>query len=144
MAIVMKIPRQLVPTMGQRAIATRVKFRSGSPSTLGEKVASGLLLRFGSIDCVNNNLSCFEKGFDNGGSFLDVGGHRFYVAVTKPFLEEVTNIFDPLCDASSSYSKSSNLDAMVEVLSLGEEEGGDLPRAHRSNALLHRSMLLCS
>jgi hypothetical protein len=121
-----------------------VKFRLGSPSTLGEKVASGLLLRFGTIGCVNDNLSCFEKGFDNGGSFLDVGGHHFYVAITKPFPEEVTDVFDPLCDAGSSYSESSNLGAMVEVLSLGKEEGGDLPRARRSNALLHRSMLLRS
>jgi hypothetical protein len=134
----------LVPTVGKRATTTGVKFRSGSPSTLGEKVASGLLLRFGTIDCVNDNLSCFEKGFDNGGSFLDVGGHRFYVAVTKPFPEEVTDVFDPLYDAGSSYSESSNLGAMVEVLSLGEEEGGDLPRARRLNALLHGSMLLRS
>jgi hypothetical protein len=44
--------------------ATGVKFWSGSPSTLGEKVASGLVLRFGTLDCVNDNLACFEKGFD--------------------------------------------------------------------------------
>jgi hypothetical protein len=34
-------------------------------------------------------------------------------------------MLDPLCDASSSYSESSDLGAMVEVMALGDEEGGD-------------------
>jgi hypothetical protein len=105
-----------------------VKFRPGSPSTLGEKVASGLVLRFSTIDCINNNLDCFEDGFSDSGSFLDVDGHRFYVTVAKPFPEEVTDVSDPCCDAGSSCSESSNLGAMVEVLALGDEEGGDSPR----------------
>jgi hypothetical protein len=112
-------------------MATRVKFRPGSPSTLGEKVASGLVLRFGTLDCINDNLACFESCFNDSGSFLDVGGHRFYVAVPKPFLEEVTDVSDPLCDTGSSCSESSNLGAMVEVLALGDEEGGDPPRNAR-------------
>jgi hypothetical protein len=90
-------------------------------------VASGLIPRFGTVDYVNDNLACFENGFDNYGSFLDVGGHRFYVAISKPFLEEVTDVSDPFCDAGSSCSESSNLGAMVEVLALGDEEGSDLP-----------------
>jgi hypothetical protein len=80
MATVTKKPRQLAPTMGQRAATTRVKFRPGSPSTLGEKVASGLVWRVGTFDCVNDNLACFKEGFGDSGSFLDVGGHRFYIA----------------------------------------------------------------
>jgi hypothetical protein len=44
-------------------------------------------------------LACFEDGFGGNGSFLDVGSHHFYVA--KPFLEEVTDVLDPLCDAGS-------------------------------------------
>jgi hypothetical protein len=104
-----------------------VKFRPGSPSTLGEKVGSGLFLRFGTINCVNDNLSYFKDGFNNDGSFLDVGGHCFYITITKLFLEEVIELSDPLCDAGSSCSKSSNLGAMVEVLALGDEEGGNLP-----------------
>jgi hypothetical protein len=82
MATVIKIPRQLAPTVGQRATATGVKFQPGSPSTLGEKVASGLVWRFGTIDCVSD-LDYFEDSFGDSGSFLDVVGHRFYVA--KPF-----------------------------------------------------------
>jgi hypothetical protein len=62
-----------------------VKFRPGPSSALGEKVASGLVWRFGTFDCVSDNLAYFKDGFGNSGSFLDVGSHRFYVA--KPFLE---------------------------------------------------------
>jgi hypothetical protein len=106
-----------------------VKFWLGSPSTLGEKVASGLVWRFGTFDCISDNLACFMDSFRDYGSFLDVGGHRFYVA--KPFPEEVTDVLDPLCDAGSSCSESSNLDTMVEVMALGDEEGGDSPRPAR-------------
>jgi hypothetical protein len=106
--------------VGQHAAATGVKFRPGSPSNLGEKVASGLVWRFGSFDCVGDNLACFEDG--DSGSFLEVGGHRFYIA--KPFSEEVTDVLDPLCDAGSSCSESSDLGAMVEVLALEEEGRG--------------------
>jgi hypothetical protein len=61
--------------MGQRAAATGVKFRLGSPSTLGEKVASGLVWRFITFDYISDNLACFEDDFGDNGSFLDVGGH---------------------------------------------------------------------
>jgi hypothetical protein len=106
--------------------ASGVKFRPG-PS--GEKVASGLVWRFGTFDCVSDNLSHFENGFGNSGSFLDVGSHRFYVA--NPFLEEVTDVFDSLCDGGSSCSESSSFGTMVEVMALGEEEGGDSLRPER-------------
>jgi hypothetical protein len=107
-------------------VASGVKFRPG-PS--GEKVASGLVWRFGTFDCVSDNLAHFENGFGNSGSFLDVGSHRFYVA--KPFPEEVTDVFDSLCEGGSSCGKSSNLGATVEVMTLGEDEGGDSPRLER-------------
>jgi hypothetical protein len=108
---------------------TGVKFRLGSPSILGEKVASSLAWRFGIFDCVSDNLACFKDGFGDSGSFLDVGSHRFYVA--KPFLEEVTDVLDPLGDGGSSCTKSSDLGPMVEVMALGDEEGGDSPRPAR-------------
>jgi hypothetical protein len=111
MAAVSKFPRQLAPTTGQRAAATGVKFQPGPSSALGEKVASGLVWRFGTFDCVSDNLACFKNGFGNGGSFLDIGSHHFYV--TKPFLEEVTDVFDPLSDGGSSCSESSDLGAIV-------------------------------
>jgi hypothetical protein len=107
-------------------VASGDKFRPGPTS---EKVASGLVWRFGTFDCVNDNLAHFKNGFGNSGSFLDVGSHRFYVA--KPFPEEVTDIFDSLCDGGSSCGESSSLGAMVEVMALGEDEGSDLPRPER-------------
>jgi hypothetical protein len=112
--------------MGQSAVASGVKFRPG-PS--GEKVAPGLVWRFGTFDCVDDNLAHFENGFGNSGSFLDVGSHCFYVA--KPFPEEVTDVFDSLCEGGPSCGESGNLGAMVEVMALGEDEGGDLPRPER-------------
>jgi hypothetical protein len=111
--------------MGQRAVATGVKFRPGSTSTLGEKVASDLVWRFGTFHCVSDNLACFKDDFGDSGSFLDVGGHRFYVA--KPFPEEVTDVFDPLYDTGSSCGESYDFDTMVEVMALGDEEDGDSP-----------------
>jgi hypothetical protein len=115
--------------MGLRAEATGVKFRPGPSSALGKKVASGLVWRFGTFDCVSDNLACFKDGLGDNGSFLDIGSHRFYIA--KPFPEEVTDVFDPLSDGGSSCSESSDLGAMVEVMALGEEEGGDSPRPAR-------------
>jgi hypothetical protein len=115
--------------MGQHAATTGVKFRPGSPLTLGEKVASGLIWRFGTFDCVSDNLAYFKDGFNDSGSFLDVGGHRFYVA--KPFPEEVTDVADPLCDIGSNCSESSDLCTMVEVLTLEEDGGGGPPRIAR-------------
>jgi hypothetical protein len=130
--------------MGQRAAATGVKLWLGSTSTLSEKVASGLVWRFGTFDCVSDNLACFKNGFGDSGSFLNVGGHRFYVA--KPFPEEVTDVLDPLSDASSSCGESCDFDSMVEVMALGDEEGGDSPRPvpRCSNAFLYRSRTLHS
>jgi hypothetical protein len=116
----------LASTVGQSTVASGFKFR---PGPTGEKVASGLVWRFGTFDCVDDNLAHFKNGLDNSGSFLDVGSHRFYVA--KPFPEEVTDIFNSLCDRGSSCSESSSLGAMVEVMALGEDEGGDLPRPER-------------
>jgi hypothetical protein len=102
-----------------------VKFRPGSPSIPGKRVASNLVWRFGTLDCISDNLACFKDGFGDSGSFLNVGGHRFYIA--KSFLEEVTDILDPLSDGGSSCSKSCDFGAMVEVMVLGDEEGGDSP-----------------
>jgi hypothetical protein len=90
--------------------------------SLDEKVTSGLVWRFGTFDYISDNLACFEDGFGDSSSFLDISGHRFYIA--KPFPEEVTDVLDPLYDAGSRCSESSDLGAMVEVLALEEEGGG--------------------
>jgi hypothetical protein len=129
MATVSKFARQLAPTVGQCAATTGVKFRPGSPSIPGERVASGLVWRFGTLDYVSDNLACFKDGFGDSGSFLDIGGHRFYIA--KPFPKEVTDVLDPLSDGGSSCGESYKFGTMVEVMALGDEEGGDSPRSAR-------------
>jgi hypothetical protein len=86
-----------------------VKFRPGSPSTLGEKVALGLVLRFGIVNCTKDNLDCFEDGFSDNGSILDVGGHRFYGAITKPFLEEVTDMSTLSVTQAQAVAKAATL-----------------------------------
>jgi hypothetical protein len=48
--------------MGQHAAASGVKFQPGASSALGEKVASCLVWRFGTFDCVSDNLACFKNG----------------------------------------------------------------------------------
>jgi hypothetical protein len=115
----------LAPTVGQCTTATGVKFRPGSPSNLGEKVTSGLVWRFSTLDCVSDNLTCFKDGLSDGGSFLNVSSHRFYVA--KPFPKEVTDVLDPLYDIGSDCSESSDLCAMVKVLAMEEDGGSDPP-----------------
>jgi hypothetical protein len=97
----------LVPTVGQRAAAIGVKFRPGFPSTLGEKVTSGLVWRFGTFECISDNPACFKDSFGDSGSFLDVGSHHFYVA--KPFPEEVTDVLDPLGDGGRAAVKAATL-----------------------------------
>jgi hypothetical protein len=108
-------------------VASGVKFRPGPSSALGEKVASGLVWRFGTFDCISDNLAYFKNGLDDSGSFLDIGSHRFYV--TKPFPEEVTDVLDPVNDGGSSCGESCDFGAMVEVMALGDEEDGDPPRS---------------
>jgi hypothetical protein len=70
-------------------------------------------------------LAHFKNGFGNGGSFLDIGSHRFYIA--KPFPEEVTNVLDPFCDTDSDDGESSDFCNMVEVWALEEDGGSGLP-----------------
>jgi hypothetical protein len=74
-------------------------------------------------------LACFGDGFGGSDSFLDIGSHCFYVA--KLFLEEVTDILNPLSDGGLSCSESYDFGTMVEVMALGDEEGGDPPRSTR-------------
>jgi hypothetical protein len=115
--------------VGQSAAASGVKFWPGPSSALGKKVASGLVWRFGTFDYVSDNLSYFKNGLDDSGSFLDIGSHRFYIA--KPFLEEVTDVLDPLCGTDSDDGERSDFCTMVKVLALEDDGGGNPPCSTR-------------
>jgi hypothetical protein len=117
--------------VGQSAAASGVKFRLGPSSALSEKVASGLVWRFGTFDCVDDNFAYFKNSLGDSGSFLDVGSHRFYIA--KPFPEEVTDVLDPLCNTDSDDGKSSDF-WMVAVAHRA-------PRRRRLNTHLHRNKI---
>jgi hypothetical protein len=113
--------------MGQSTAASGVKFRPGPSSVLDEKVTSGLVWRFGTFDCIDDNLAYFKNGLGNSGPFLDVGSHHFYIA--KPFPKEVTDMLDPFCDIDSDSGESIDFCNMVEVLALEEDGGGGPPRS---------------
>jgi hypothetical protein len=71
--------------MGPSASATGVFFRTGLTITTGERVASGLVWRFGSLDCVSDNAGCFaDRPFPAGGSIISFGEHDVYVATVAP------------------------------------------------------------
>jgi len=73
----------LAPTVGPAAALAGVEIRTGSViASSGERVVSGLVQRFGSLDFVSDNLGCFgSMPFPRGGSFINFGAHQVYVAV---------------------------------------------------------------
>jgi hypothetical protein len=94
-------------------------------------VASGLIPRFSTLDCITDSLACFKNRFIGYCSIISFGEHRFYVVVPEPFPNEVANVSDPLFDKESYCSDSTDIGAMVEVMALGDEDGGDLPHTAR-------------
>jgi hypothetical protein len=92
MATIFKIPRQLAPTVGQRAAATGVKFQPGSPSTLGEKVTSGLVWRFGTFDCISDNLAYIlvdDRPVGNPKRRYDEHSNKSSLSMKPRFIEPV-------------------------------------------------------
>ncbi|KAE8782886.1 DNA mismatch repair protein Mlh1 [Hordeum vulgare] len=82
MAPVPEIPRQLAPTMGWAATSAGVTFRAGPFTPSGERVAHGLVVRYGAFDCVNDNARHLENAdFPVDGSIIAFSSHRIYVAV---------------------------------------------------------------
>ena len=85
MAYAVAKPRHLAPTVGPSASAAGVSFRTGLILTSGERVASGLIWRFGSLDCVSDNAGCFaDRPFPDGGHVITFGAHDVYVAIVAP------------------------------------------------------------
>ncbi|KAM0882594.1 hypothetical protein ACQ4PT_032203 [Festuca glaucescens] len=85
MAYAVTTPRHLAPTVGPSASAAGVSFRTGLILPSGERVASGLVWRFGSLDCVSDNAGCFaDRPFPAGGNIITFGAHDVYVATIAP------------------------------------------------------------
>ena len=65
-------------------IAAGVTFCTRSRGRLGERVATGLVTTFGSIDFVADNAACFAgSAFPEGGTVINFGEHCVYVADRK-------------------------------------------------------------
>ena len=124
----MMIPRQLAPTVGPTAAMAVVFFRTGLTIDSGECVASGLVLRFGSLDCVSDNAKCFaDRAFPAGGSIIHFGEHRVYLATISPkvYPRKVLSCADPPLDVPAGRSSGPDLCSHAEVMMTAPEAAGD-------------------
>ncbi|KAK1626781.1 hypothetical protein QYE76_001096 [Lolium multiflorum] len=123
MAYAVTIPRHLAPTMGPSASAAGVFIRTGLTITTGEQVASGLIWRFGSLDCVSDNAGCFaDRPFPAGGSIISFGGHDVYIATVAPprYPRQVLRCASPPPGAGASNALASP--CIVQVMAAGDEQ----------------------
>jgi len=111
-----------------------VIFRTGLSLIAGERVASGLILTFGSFDCVLDNASCFTGGtFPNEGSIMHFGKHRVYVAsIVETFPHEVVTVFGAPPGFAASRIASGNVEVMMA--GSGENRRPPLERNGESRA----------
>ncbi|KAK1606049.1 hypothetical protein QYE76_029722 [Lolium multiflorum] len=133
MAYAVTIPRHLAPTVGPSASSAGVFIRTGLTITTGERVASGLIWRFGSLDCVSDNAGCFaDRPFPAGGSVISFGGHDVYVATVAPprYPRQVLRCASPPPRAGSSAPASP---AVVQVMMAGDELPTKNPRMRGPN-----------
>ncbi|KAK1645022.1 hypothetical protein QYE76_062827 [Lolium multiflorum] len=126
----MTIPRHLAPTVGPSASAAGVSIRTGLTITTGERVASGLVWRFGSLDCVSDNAGCFaDRPFPAGGNIISFGGFDVYVATVAPprYPREIVRCASPPPGAGASLTTTGPC-IMQEVMATGDDAGGKSTR----------------
>ena len=101
--------------MGQET-AAGVTFCTGSRGRLGERVATGLVTTFGSIDFIADNAASFAgSAFPEGGTVIIFGEHRVYVAVTPEYPAVVQACSDRLLE-TAGHESSPALHAYAEVM----------------------------
>jgi hypothetical protein len=101
----------LAPTVGPAVAAAGDFFRTGPYINSGERIASGLVLRFGSLHCINDNAACFaNRPFPRAGSIIHFGEHRVYVAViSERYPGKVLSCSDPPLGVAYGCSSSADL-----------------------------------
>ncbi|KAK1677037.1 hypothetical protein QYE76_037885 [Lolium multiflorum] len=112
----------MAPTVGPRASTAGVFFRTGLTTATGERVASGLVWRFGSLDCVSDNAGRFaDRPFPAGGSIISFGQHDVYVAAIAPprYPQQVLRCASPPTGAGASNTLASP--CVVQVMTTGDE-----------------------
>ncbi|KAK1627955.1 hypothetical protein QYE76_002270 [Lolium multiflorum] len=122
-----------IPASGYRPSSAGVFIRTGLTITTGERVASGLIWRFGSLNCVSDNAGCFaDRPFPAGGSVISFGGFDVYVATVAPprYPRQVLRCASPPPRAGSSAPASP---AVVQVMMAGEELPTKNPRMRGPN-----------
>jgi hypothetical protein len=116
-------PRQLAPTVGLAAATTGVSVRAGLQNNIGGAVASGLIQRIGSMDCVVDNADRFTGiQYLPAGRIVNFGEHRVYVAVfDEQYPEEIFDYTEPLPGGTGNLSSDvTDLYHRVEVMMAGD------------------------
>jgi len=81
MASAVTPPRQLAPTVGPVAALAGVFIRTGSITTSGERVLSGLVCKLGDMHFVSDNAGCLgSKPIPVNGCLITFGSIHTYVA----------------------------------------------------------------
>jgi hypothetical protein len=111
-----------------------VSFRTGSLTASGECIASGLVLRFGSLDCITNNAACFaDAAFPKGGSIVHFGDHRVYVVVVSDeYPSEVLTFSDPPPVGGDGSSSNTDPCVYAEVMMASSGDHSRLPPLERT------------
>ena len=97
--------------------AAGVTFRQGSRNRLGERVASGLVSTFGSIDFVNDNANCFAgSAFPEDGTVLHFGEHRVYIALAPAYPTNIQRCVDRFPEETAGCESSTETRVYAEVM----------------------------
>jgi hypothetical protein len=114
--------------------ATGVSFWTGSFIASSERVALGLVQRFGSLDYITDNAACFtDAAFPEGGSIIHFGDHCVYVAVvSEEYPSEVLIFSDPPPVGGDSYDNSIDPCTYAEVMMAGSDDHSCRPPLERT------------
>ena len=95
--------------------STGVTFRTGPRTSAGERVASGLVLTLGNIDCVIDNASCFAgTSFPANGTVLLFGDLPVYIAtIPERFPREIVSVVELPCSDGSTSAAPRRVDVMM-------------------------------
>ncbi|KAK1678450.1 hypothetical protein QYE76_039298 [Lolium multiflorum] len=118
------ICRDDTTTFGAHRGAFSVFIRTGLTITTGERVASGLIWRFGSLDCISDNAGCFaDRPFPANGNIISFGGFDVYVATVAPpcYPRQILRCASPPPGAGASLTAASPC-IMHEVMAAGDEQ----------------------
>ena len=139
MASAVTTPRQLAPTVGPAAALAGVFFRTGNVIASGERVVSGLVHRLGSLSIIIDNAGCFgSRPLPAGGSFINFGEHRVYVATVsvRRYPDKVHVAADPPAFRVARGRRSARPASCVEVMMTGPVAGSGIGKGTAPEPLL--------